>query len=76
MIEIAKERDLPYIEVAEKIAIKKFNTIKITSEKPNTKNQIKNKIKVMIPRAYQKIFIKPKAKKMFSKILSQIEQPF
>jgi len=76
VIEISEARCVPPIEIAEKIAVKRFNIMNSKFENSNFKYQIKEKIKVMIPKAYQTIFIKPKAKKMFSQILSPAEQPF
>ena len=73
VIQTSQEKGIPPIEIANKIALERFQKIKNKYEKPNIKNQLNYKIKSMIPKVYKKIFIKPRAKKIFTQMLLSTE---
>lgn len=69
VLRISQEKIIPPIFVANKIALEKFHKMKNRYEKNNLKNQLRNKIKTTIPKAYKTVFTKPQAKKIFTQML-------
>jgi glutamate dehydrogenase (NAD(P)+) len=69
VLKISREEGIPPIEVAEKIAVKRFHSIKYKSEMPDFKIRMSYIVKLMISKVYRKIFINPRAMKIFSDML-------
>ncbi|UCE29507.1 MAG: Glu/Leu/Phe/Val dehydrogenase [Candidatus Bathyarchaeota archaeon] len=73
VIQISREKGMPPIEVAQKIAQARFHNIKAKSERTDLKKQMKHMAQVILPRIYRRIFIKPRAKTTFAKMLHSTE---
>jgi len=73
IIQISQEKGVPPIEVAKEIALERFHKIKNKYEKHDLKNRLNYKFKSMIPKVYREIFIKPRAKNIFTQMLQSME---
>ena len=73
VIQISREEGLPPINIAEKIAMKRFHKIKNKIERSDLKYQIGYKIKSLIPKVYRMAFIKSRLKKSFAQMLRESE---
>jgi len=69
VIKISKEKNVN----PKKIAMERFNKIKAKSEKTDLKEQIYQIVKDIIPKVHREIYVKPKASKIFAKMLRSID---
>ena len=69
LIKISKETNVSPKKVAKRIAMERFNKVKAKSEKTDVKEQIYQKVKDIILKVYMEIYVKPKAPKIYAKML-------
>ncbi len=69
VIQSSREEGIPPTKVAQKIATARFNETKAKSETGDLKGRVSQLVKQAIPEIYRGIFVKPRAKSAFIRML-------
>ncbi len=69
VIRSSRDEGVPPIRVAQKIAMARFNEIQAKSEMGDLKKRVSQLVKQTIPKIYRGIFVKPRAKSDFIRML-------
>ena len=73
VIQFSREEGIPPIKVAQKIAMVRFNETRAKSETGDLKKRVSQLVKQTIPKIYREIFVKPRAKNVFIRMLHSAE---